>query len=68
MLSTVKGNFIALKYKTRIAVEGVGEYEIEVKNVIDTKTFKERHIVPSLMNVANIQKIEANRAKRMMTK
>ena len=52
-MNTVRGNFIALKYKTKIAVEGKGEYMIEITNVVDTKTFKERPIIPSLMNVAN---------------
>lgn len=54
MLDTVRGNFIALRYKTKIEVEGVGEYQIEITNVVNTKTFKERQIVPSLMNMANI--------------
>ena len=61
-------HYIALRYKTRIEVEGQGEYEIEVTNLVDTRTFKERQIVPSLMNMANIQKIEANRCKRLMQK
>ena len=47
-------------------MEGLGEYQIEVTNVVDTRTFKERQIVPSLMSMANMQKIEANRCKRMM--
>lgn len=68
MLNTVQGNYIALKYKTKVAVEGVGEWQIEVTNVVNTKTFKERQVIPSLMNMANVQRIEANRAKRLMTK
>jgi len=50
----VKGNFIALKYKTKIAVEGQGEFELEITNVVNTATFKERQILPSLMNMANV--------------
>lgn len=65
-MNTVKGNFIALKYKTSVAVEGMGEYQIEIVNVVNTRTFKERQVVPSLMNMANYQRIEANRAKRIM--
>lgn len=63
-MNTIKGNFIALKYKTNIEVEGVGEYQIEITNIINTKTFEKRHIVPSLMNMANFQRIEANRCKK----
>lgn len=59
-------HFIAIKYKTKIEVEGLGQYEIEVTNVVNTRTFKERQLVPSLMNMANIQKIQANRCKRLM--
>ena len=66
MLNTVQGNFIALKYKTKVVVEGGGEYEITVTNVVNTKTFKERQVIPSLLNVANVQRIEANRTKRLM--
>ena len=66
LMNTVKGNFIALKYKTSVAVEGMGEYQIEIVNVVNTRTFKERQVVPSLMNMANYQRIEANRAKRIM--
>ena len=68
MLNTVQGNYIALKYKTRVAVEGMGEWQIEVTNVVNTKTFKERQVIPSLMNMANVQRIEANRCKRFMAK
>jgi len=60
------GHYIALKYKTKIEVEGQGQYEIEVTNVVNTRTFKEKPIVPSLLNVATIQKMEANRCKRIM--
>ena len=59
-------HFIAIKYKTKIEVEGLGQYEIEVTNVVNTRTFKERQLMPSLMNMANIQKIQANRCKRIM--
>ena len=65
-MNTVKGNFIALKYKTSVAVEGMGEYTIEIRSVVNTRTFKERQVIPSLMNVANYQRIKANRAKRIM--
>lgn len=57
---------MALKYKTKIYVEGKGEYQIEVTNVVNTRSFKERQIIPSLFNMANKQKIEANRFKRIM--
>lgn len=53
LMNTIKGNFIALKFRTNIEVEGVGEYQIEITNVVNTKTFEKRHIVPSLMNMAN---------------
>lgn len=66
LVNTVKGKFVALNYKTKIAVAGVGEYQIEITNVVNTKTFKERPIVPSLMNMANVQRVEANRCKRIM--
>ncbi len=65
-MNTVSGNYIALKYKTSVAVEGLGEYQIEIVNVVNTKTFKERQVIPSLMNMANFQRIEAGRAKRIM--
>ena len=68
LLNPVQGNFIALKYKTSIAVEGMGEYFIEITNLVNTKTFKERPIIPSLMNMANVQRIEANHCKRLMEK
>jgi len=45
---------MAIRYKTRIEVDGVGEFEIEVTNVVNTRTFKERQLVPSLMNMANV--------------
>lgn len=54
LLNTVKGNFIALSFRSRIAVAGVGEYQIEITNIVDTKTFKERPVVPSLLNMANV--------------
>lgn len=53
LMNTVSGNYIALKYKTSVAVEGLGEYQIEIVNVVNTKTFKERQVIPSLMNMAN---------------
>ena len=52
LLNTVKGNFIALQYKTRIVDESLGVYDIEVTNYVDTKTFKEKKAVPSLMSMA----------------
>ena len=52
LLNTVKGNFIALQYKTRIVDESLGVYDIEVTNYVDTNTFKERKVVPSLMSMA----------------
>ena len=54
LLDNVRGHYIAMKYRTKIEVEGVGQYEIEVTNVVNTRTFKERQLIPSLMNVANI--------------
>ena len=61
------GNYIALKYKTKIEVEGQGTYEIAVTNVVNTKTLREKpSIVPSLLNVATKQKMQANRCKHMM--
>ena len=47
-------------------MEGRGEFEVEITNVVNTNTFKERQILPSLMNMANVQRIEANRIKRTM--
>jgi hypothetical protein len=47
-------------------VEGLGAYEIEVTNVIDTRTFKERQILPSLLDAANTQKFEVSRCKRLL--
>ena len=47
-------NYMELRYRTKIFVEGHGEYQIEVTNVVNTKTFKERQIIPSLLNMANI--------------
>ena len=32
-------HYIAIKYKTKVEVDGVGSYEIEVTNVVNTKTF-----------------------------
>jgi len=32
-------HYIALKYKTKFEVEGMGSYEIEVTNVVNTRTF-----------------------------
>ena len=67
LLNTVKGNFIALQYKTRIVDESLGVYDIEVTNYVDTNTFKERtKVVPSLMSMAQQQKIQAGRARRLM--
>jgi len=43
-----------LKYKQKIKVEGHGEYEIEVKNVIDTRTFEQKPLIPTLLSVANV--------------
>ena len=42
LFNTVKGNFVAFKYKTKFEVEGQGELQIEVTNYVNTKTFKER--------------------------
>lgn len=47
-------HYISLKYRTKFEVEGVGEYEIVVTNIVNTKTFAERQIIPSIMSVANI--------------
>ena len=52
LLNTVRGNFIALQYKTRIVDESLGVYDIEVTNYVDTKTFKEKKAVPSLISMA----------------
>lgn len=52
LLNTVKGNFIALKYKTQIIDENRGVYDIEVTNYVDTRTFRERQVVPSLLSMA----------------
>jgi hypothetical protein len=35
----INEHLMTLKYTSKIKVEGLGEYEIEVKNVIDTRTF-----------------------------
>lgn len=53
LLDRVRGHFFALKYRTTIEVEGVGEYQIEVTNLVNTRTFGERHIVPSLLSMAS---------------
>ena len=34
--------------------------------MVNTKTLKEKSVVPSLMNLANIQKTQAERHKRIM--
>ena len=47
------GHYIALKYKTKIEVEGQGRYEIEVTSVVNARTLKERpKMIPSLLSVA----------------
>ena len=67
LYKSLKDKYIAVKYKSKVTVDGVGEYEIEVTNVVNTKTLKEKSYVPSLMSVANIQKTEAERYRRIMT-
>ena len=57
---------MAFKYKTKFEVEGQGELQIEVTNYVNTKTFKERQTIPSLLNMANMQRIKANREKRII--
>lgn len=57
---------IALRYKTKVSVEGVGEYEIEITNVVNTKTLKEKSFVPSMLSLANVQKTEAERYRKVM--
>ena len=52
-MNTIRSNFVTLKFKTQVVIEGHGEYQIEIANVVNTKTFKERQIIPSLMNMAN---------------
>lgn len=42
-----------VKYHTKIKVDGLGEYEIEVKNVIDVRTLQEKPLVPTLMSFTN---------------
>ena len=37
---TMLRNYMQLKYRTKIFVEGHGEYQIEVTNFVNTKTFK----------------------------
>ena len=54
LFKSLKNKYIALKYKTKVSVEGVGEYEVEVTNVVNTKTLKEKSYVPSLMSMANV--------------
>lgn len=68
LFNTVRQNFIALKYKTKIEVDGLGEYQIEITNVVNTGTLIEKPLIPSLLNVANLQKAEANKYKRIMQK
>ena len=68
MYKSLKNKFIALRYKTKVNVEGVGEYQIEITNVVNTKTLKEKSYVPSLMSLANVQKTEAERYRRVMAK
>ena len=67
LFKSIKNKYIALKYKTKVSVEGVGEYEVEVTNVVNTKTLKEKSYVPSLMSMANVQKAEAERYRRIMS-
>ena len=46
-------HYIALKYKTKIEVEGQGRYEIQVTSVVNARTLKEKpNMIPSLLSVA----------------
>ena len=40
LYNRIKEHLLTLEYMTKIKVEGVGDYEIKVKSVIDTRTFK----------------------------
>ena len=62
----IQERLLTLKYQTSIKVDGVGEYEIEMTNVIDTRTFQEKPLMPTLLSVANVQKTKAARMKRLM--
>jgi hypothetical protein len=41
-------------FQKQVIVEGVGEYTIEVTNVVDAKTMQVQPLFPSLMNAENI--------------
>jgi len=66
LYKNLKNKMIALRYKTKVIVEGVGEYEIEITNVVNTKTLKEKSFVPSMLSLANVQKTEAERYRKVM--
>jgi len=53
ILNRIRENLLTLEYQTKIKVEGVGDYEIKMQNVIDTRTFRERPIIPTLLSFAN---------------
>ena len=55
-----------LNYRTKVLVDGVGEYQIEVTNVVDKKNFEERPIVPTILNTANVQQVEETNIKKIM--
>ena len=55
-----------LNYRTKVLVDGVGEYQIEVTNVVDKKNFEERPIVPTILNTANVQQVEETNIKKVM--
>ena len=57
---------MTIEYQTKIKVEGVGDYEIKMQNVVDTRTFKEKPLIPTLLSFANVQQTKAARIKRLM--
>lgn len=54
IFNRLQEHLFLLKYLTKIKVEGYGEVEITVQNVIDIRTLREKPIVPTLMSAANI--------------
>jgi hypothetical protein len=43
-----------MKYKKKIKVEGHGEYEIEVTNIVNSNTMQMMPLIPSLMSQENL--------------
>ena len=48
-------NLLIMRFQKQIKVEGIGEYTIEVTNLVDARTMQVQPIFPSLMNSENTQ-------------